>query len=97
MRARGREFVATDESAVMAESLLDPVIMKNSQGDGRFANSTRADESDRSKALDEIDYLFDQLVASKEGPRWKRGGFSKYARFRRKMVGTPGVQISDLV
>ena len=52
----------------MTKPPLDPVMVEDRQGDGRLANSSRADESDLSKVLGEIDYLVDQLVASKEGP-----------------------------
>ena len=69
MSGRGRELVATNESAVMAKPLLDPIVVENGQGDGRLANSTSTNEGDRNKVLSEIDYLFDQLVASEEGPR----------------------------
>ena len=68
MGTRGREFVTTNEPTVVAKPPLDPIIVENGQGDGRLANPARADESDRSKALGEIDYLLDQLVTSKEGP-----------------------------
>jgi len=68
MGARSRKFVATNESTVVAKPPLDPIIVENRQGDGRLANPASADERDRSKVLDEIDYFLDQLVTSKEGP-----------------------------
>ena len=43
-------------------------MVQNGQGNGRLANPTSTDESGRSKFLGEIDYVLDQLVASKEGP-----------------------------
>ena len=52
----------------MAKPPLDPIIVENGKGDGRLANPASADESDRSEVLGEIDYVLDQLVASKEGP-----------------------------
>ena len=52
----------------MAKPALDPIMVENSQGDGCLANSPRANESDLSKVLGEIDYFVDQLVSSKEGP-----------------------------
>ena len=52
----------------MAKPSLDSIMVEDRQGDGRLANSPGADESDRSKVLGEIDYLFDQPVASIEDP-----------------------------
>jgi hypothetical protein len=51
----------------MTKPLLDPVVVENGQGDGCLADSACADEGDWDKVLSEIDYLLDQLVASKEG------------------------------
>jgi hypothetical protein len=64
---RGRELVTTNKSTVMTKSLLDPVVVENGQGDGGLANSTSTNEGDWNEVLSEIDYLLDQLVASKEG------------------------------
>ena len=41
----GGELVATDEATVVAKPFLDPVVVEDSQGDGRLANSTGTDES----------------------------------------------------
>ena len=65
---RDGELVATDESTVVSEPLLDPVVVENGQGNGRLADSSGTNESDWDKVLGEIDYLLDQLVASEEGP-----------------------------
>ena len=66
--ARGGELVATDETAVIAKLLLDPIVVKNGQGDRRLADSPGTDEGDWDKVLDEIGRLLDQLVASEERP-----------------------------
>ena len=87
MSARGRELVTPNESTVVTKPLLDPVVLENGQCDRGLANSTSTDESDWSKLLGEIDYLLDQLVASEEGPWWRRWGFPGYARFACKMIG----------
>jgi len=97
MRARGREFVAANESTVVTKPLLDPVVVENGQGDRSLADSASTDEGDWGEVLSEIDYLLDQLVASKERPRWQRWGFSRYAAFKCKTTGLPTVQIADLV
>ena len=68
MRARGREFVATNEPTMMTKPLLDPIVVENSQCDGSLTNSAGTDENDWGTVLSEIDYLLDQLVASEEGP-----------------------------
>ena len=97
MSGRRGELVAGDEPTVVAKSVLDPVMMENSQGNGRLPDSASADESDWSEVLGETDDLLDQLVASEERPwRW-RWGFSEYARFEREMVNPLAVQIADLV
>jgi len=57
----------------MAKSLLDPVMMEDSQGDGGLSDPASTDESDWDEVLSEIDYLFDQLVASEERSwEWRR-------------------------
>jgi len=81
----------------MAKPLLDPVVVENGQGDRRLADSAGANESKRNELLSEIDYLLDQPVASEAGP-WGQGWrFSRCARFERKIMGLPVVQIADLV
>ena len=70
-------MVATDKSTVVAKPLLDPVVVENGQGNGCLPDSSGTDESDRNEILSEIDYLLDQLVASKEGPLLRRWEFSR--------------------
>jgi hypothetical protein len=86
MSRRGREFVTTDESTVVTEPLLDPIVVENGQSDGRLADSASADEGDRNKVLSEIDNLLDELVAPEEGSWGQRRSFSGYARPRCKMI-----------
>jgi len=80
-------LVTTDEATVVAKLLLNLIVVENGQGDGWLAGSAGIDEGDWSEVLSKIDYLLDQLVTSEEGPRWKRRGFSRYARFRCKIIG----------
>ena len=87
MNTRCGELVATDEPTVVAKPVLDSIVVENGQGDGRFSNSASTNKSDRNKVLSQIDYLFDQLITSEEGPRRQRRGFSRYARSKRKIVG----------
>ena len=79
MCARGRDFVARNESTVIAKPLLDTIVVKKGQGNGGLPDPASTDESDWNKVLGEIDYLLDQLVASEEGSRWWRRIFSGYA------------------
>ena len=55
----GWELVAADEPAIVAEPLLDSIMVENGQGDGSLPNSPDADESDRTKVFGEIDCLLD--------------------------------------
>ena len=97
MSAGGGELVTTDEPAVVAKLLLDSIVVENSQRNGGLADSASADESDWDEVLSKIDYLLDQLVASKEGPWGQRRGFSRCARFKYKMMGASAVKVSHLV
>ena len=82
MSARGWELVAADESAILPKPSLDPVVVKDGQGNGGLPDPASTNESNRGEVLSEIAYLPDQLVASEEGSwrRWR--GFSEYTRFR---------------
>ena len=75
--ARGGKFVTADESTVVAKPLLDPVMVENGQGNGRLPDPSGANESNWNEVLGEVDYLLDQLVASKQGPLWRRWEFSR--------------------
>jgi hypothetical protein len=66
MSARGWELVAADESAVVPKPLLDPVVVKNSQGDGSLPDSASANESNRGEVLGEIDDLLDNSSRPKK-------------------------------
>ena len=74
---RDGELVATDESTVVSEPLLDPVVVENGQGNGRLADSSSTNEGDWDEVLGETSYLLNQFVASKEGPWWRRRKFSR--------------------
>ena len=57
MGTGGGELVAADEPAVVAKSLLDPILVENGQGDRGFPNSASADESDWMKVFGEMNDL----------------------------------------
>ena len=81
MFGRGGESITANESTVLAKPLLDPVVVEDRQGNRGLADSPSTNQGDRGKLLGEIDYLLDQLVASKERPWGRRRRFSWYARF----------------
>jgi hypothetical protein len=58
--------------------LLDATVVKDSEGDGGFANSAGTDESDRSEAFCKTNNLLDPFVASIEDSWWRWRGFSIY-------------------
>ena len=76
MGARRGELVAADEPAVISKSLLDPIVMEDSQSDGSFADPPWTDESEWSEVFSKADDLLDQLVTSETGPRWRGREFS---------------------
>ena len=96
MSGRGRELIAANESTVMAKSLLDPVVVEDSQGDGGLSDSASTDEGDWDEVLCEIDYLFDQLVASEERSREWRWRFPGHAGFKCKTAAPLMASIANL-
>ena len=89
-------MVTPNESTVVAKSLLDLIVVEDRQGDGGFADPTGTNEGNWSKALSEIDYVLDQLVASEECPWWQRWRFPRHAVFKCKIMGPSIVYIADL-
>jgi len=62
------KLVAADEPTVVAEPLLDAIVMENGQSNGRLPDPPCTDESDWSEVLSETNDPLDQLVASETGP-----------------------------
>ena len=77
--ARGGELVTADEPTVVPKLLLDAIVVKDSQGDGCFSNSSWTDESEWSEVFCETNDLLIQFVAPKAGPWWWRRWLSRYA------------------
>ena len=71
MSTRSRELIATDEPAVLAEPLLDAVVVEYSQSDGCLPDPPGTYESDGYEGFGETNDLLDQLVASETGPWWR--------------------------
>jgi len=71
MRERGGELVTTDEPAVVAETLFDAIVVEDGESDGRLADSANTNESEGNEVFCQTGELLDQLVSSKEVPRWR--------------------------
>ena len=71
MSEGGGELVTADEPAVDAESLLDVIIVEDGESDGRLSDSANTNESEWSGVFCQTDKIPDQLVSSKEVPRWR--------------------------
>ena len=96
MSERGGELVTANEPAVVAETLLDAVVVEDGEGDGRLADSASTNESEWSEVFCQADELLDQLVSSKEVSRWWRWRFSRCTRCKYKTSGPLTVEIADL-
>jgi hypothetical protein len=72
------------------------MVVEDSEGDGSLSNSAGTDESDGSEVFGKINDLFDPLVTSKEDPRWRRWGFSGYAKCKYQILDPLVVEIADL-
>ena len=72
MSERGWELVTSNEPAILAEPLLDAIMMEDSQGDGRLADSAGTNQSDRSEVFDKPKDPLDQLVTPEASPRRRR-------------------------
>jgi len=73
------ELIATNESTVIAEPLLDAIMVEDRQSNGCFPDPPCADESDWSEIFGETKNPLDQFVPSEAGPRRLRRQFSKNA------------------
>jgi len=93
MRERGGRLVTTDEPAVVSKPLLDGLVMKKRQSDRGLANSGGADESEWS----EVSHQVNDLVASKEDPRWRWQGFSRCAKDKCRILDPSAGKVAGLV
>ena len=97
MDRRRWELVTTNESTFVTESLLDAIVVKNSQGDGSLAYTTGTNESNRCQVLSETDDLLDQVIASEANSWWWWRRFSGDTRRKCKRMNPSITQIADLV
>jgi len=65
-------LVATDKPTIVTKSSFDAIAVEDGQSGRSLANSARTDQSDWGQGFCETNDLFDQIVASKEDPRWWR-------------------------
>ena len=72
MKDRGREFIAADESTVTAKSLLDPIVVEDSEGNRRFPDPPCTDQGDGLQFFGDPDDLVNEFLTSEAGP-WRRG------------------------
>ena len=91
MSGRGGELVTTDEPTVISKPFLDAIVVEDSESNGRFSDSSWADESEWGEALCGTDDLLDQLATPETGP-WRRGRrFSKRNVMQKQDAGFPGI------
>ena len=74
MVERRWEFVTSDEPTILAESpVLDPIVMEDSQSDGRLSDPASTDQSDWTEIFRQSHDLVDQIVTTETGfRRWRR-------------------------
>jgi len=72
----GGELITTDEAAIFAKPLLDPVVVKRRQSNRSLSDPARSNEGDWNERECEIEYPVNQIVAAEEGSRWRGWGFS---------------------
>ena len=73
----GRELIAADESTFVSKSLLDVVVVKDGQGDGRFPDPPWTNESNWGEVVCITNYPLDQAITTKAGPWWRGREFSR--------------------
>jgi len=89
------ELVATDEPAVIPKPLLNAIVVEDGQSDGCLANPAGINEGERSEVFCQTNDLLDQLVTSKEGPRWRWRRFSSCTRYKYEVPDPVLVEIAD--
>ena len=90
-------MVTTNEPTVVTESLFDPIVMEDSQDNGRLPNPAGSNESDGCQVLRQIDDPLDQLVTSETGPRRRGRRFTRRARCKYKILDQLVAEDTDLV
>jgi hypothetical protein len=76
MAGRSWELITTDESAVVAITYLDTLVVKYGKSNGCFPDPPWAEESEGSKVFSETNDLFDQSLTSKTGSGRRRRSFA---------------------
>ena len=97
MNLRGGELVATNEPAVVSETLFDVIVVEDSESDGRFSDSSRTNESDWSEGFSDTNNPFDHVVASETSSRPRGRRLSEYAGCEIEWLGSLIIEAADLV
>ena len=69
MGERSWKLIAPDESAVLAKSFFDAVMVEDCEGDGCFPNPACPNESDGLEFFGYSDEFLNQFLASETVPR----------------------------
>jgi hypothetical protein len=77
MSAGSGKLIAADKSAVVAESIFDPIVVEDCESNGRLPDAPCADESDGFEVFSEPYDLFNQLVTSETVPRCRGRRFTR--------------------
>ena len=96
MNGRSRELIATNESAVLAKSFLDAIVVEDREGEGCFPDPPCADESNWFQVFNESDDLLDQPFASKTGLGAGGGDSPRKMLWEHKTVNVKIFNIADL-
>ena len=77
MRVRRWELVATDESTVVTEPVLDPIVVEDLECDRSFPNPTCTEESDGFEIFCKTNDGLNYVITSETGPGWRRRQFTE--------------------
>ena len=69
MSERCWELVTLDKPTILALSLLDAIVMEESQSDGSLSNPASTNEGDWSESFHQGNDLLDQIVTSEKDYR----------------------------
>ena len=82
------ELVAADKLTVLAEPLLDTIVVEDGERDGRLADPANANESDWSEISCQSNDILDQFVTSETDSRRQGRRFTRCAGCKYKRLGS---------
>jgi hypothetical protein len=74
--ARSGKLITSDKPSVLANSIFDPIVVEDGEGDRRLPDPPCADESDGFEVFCESDNLLNQLVTPETVPGGRWRGFT---------------------